>query len=422
MAKRDYYEVLGVGRDASLEEIKKAYRRLVRQYHPDINKDDPQAAEKFKEATEAYRILSDPQLREQYDRFGHAAFEQGAPGSAGGPGGPGTGWPFGGGFDINFEDLGLGDLFDFIFGSGRGRARATDPIPGDDLRYDLTLDLEAAVFGTEVELEVPRLEVCSRCRGSRSEPGSQPATCPACAGRGQIHQDRLTPFGRMVVSQTCPQCRGRGEVITRPCRECRGQGLVHRRSRLRVRIPPGVDTGDRVRLAGQGEAGLNGGPPGDLYVYITVRPHPTFQRQGADLVTEVPISIVQAALGAEIKVPTLDGKPEVVRIPEGTQTGEVFRLRGLGAPRVRGTGRGDLLVKVRVVTPTRLTPRQKELLRQFEAEWAQPQGAESRTGSDRAAGVEVKGENGKSGPDDGFLRRLRSHFQVSSPKERPSES
>lgn len=402
MAERDYYQVLGVERNASLDDIKKAYRRLVRQYHPDLNKDDPQAAEKFKEATEAYRVLSDPQLRAQYDRFGHEAFTRGAGAGAPGAGSPGgPGWPFGaGGFDINFEDLGLGDLFDLFFGGGRGRPGANEPIPGDDLRYDLTLDLEDAVFGTEVQLEVPRLEICPRCGGRRAEPGSSPETCPACRGRGQIQQERFTPFGRMVVSQTCPRCRGQGRVITSPCRECHGQGVVHRRRQIRVRIPAGVDTGDRVRVAGEGEAGLNGGPPGDLYVYINVRPHSTFRREGDDLRTEIPISFVQAALGAEVQVETLEGKKETVRIPEGTQTGQVFRLRGLGVPRVRGSGRGDLLVQVRVVTPTRLSPRQRELLREFEAEW---------------------GKNGRE-RDEGIFGRIRSHFQPGNASEGAGEA
>lgn len=363
MAQRDYYEVLGVSRDASLDDIKKAYRRLARQYHPDINKTDPEAPEKFKEATEAYRVLSDPQLRAQYDRLGPEAFAQGTPGT-GGAGGAG---PFGaGGWNINFEDLGLGDLFDFLFGGGGAGGRGTmAPERGDDLRADVTLDLEEAATGKRVDLNFTRVEICPHCHGQRSEPGTGTRRCPSCHGQGQIQQVRATPFGRMVVSQTCPQCHGRGSVIEVPCRECHGHGVVSRPTHLTVDIPAGVDTGDRIRLAGQGEAGVNGGPPGDLYVYVQVRPHQIFQRQRDDLICEVPISFTQAALGAEIQVPTLK-EPVLLRIPEGTQTGKVFTLRGHGMPRARGGGRGDLRVIVRVVTPTHLTAHQRELLRELE--------------------------------------------------------
>lgn len=361
MAKRDYYEVLGVSRDASEEEIKKAYRRLARKYHPDVNKDDPEAEAKFKEISEAYRILSDPQTRAQYDRFGHAAFD-GAQGAGPGPGQGGFD-PFGGfgGFG-GFGDF--DDIFDMFFGGGTQRRRSSGPKPGADLRYDLELSFEEAAFGLETEIEVPRTERCGRCQGRGAEPGTLIRDCPQCGGRGEIRDVRQTPFGRFVNVHPCPHCRGEGKVIDEPCRECRGAGVVTRRRKIKVKVPAGVDTGFRLRLAGEGEAGERGGPPGDLYVFITVRPHEFFQRKGTDVYCEVPISFAQAALGDEIEVPTLNGKV-TLKVPEGTQTGTQFRLRGHGVPDPRGYGRGDQYVTVRVVTPTRLTPRQKELLREF---------------------------------------------------------
>lgn len=353
MAKRDYYEVLGVPRGASEQEIKKAYRRLARQYHPDVNKDDPQAEEKFKEINEAYRVLSDPEARARYDQFGHAAFEQAGAGGGGDPFGGFGGFEGFGGFD---------DIFDMFF--GRTERRRAGPVRGADLRYDLEIDFEDAAFGTETEIEVPRIEVCPRCRGSRAEPGSPVRSCPHCGGSGEIRQVRQTAFGRFVNVQTCPSCRGEGKAIERPCAECRGAGTVHRIRRIKVKVPAGVDTGYRLRLAGEGEAGERGGPPGDLYVFITVRPHELFQRRGNDVVCEIPISFTQAALGDEIEVPTLDGRAKL-KVPEGTQTGTRFRLRGKGIPDPRGYGRGDQFVEVRVVTPTRLTERQRELLKAF---------------------------------------------------------
>lgn len=371
MAKRDYYEVLGVSRDADEQEIKKAYRRLARQYHPDVNKDDPDAEAKFKEISEAYQVLSNPQTRAQYDRFGHAAFEQGGAGAGAGGADPFGGFGGFGGFE------GFDDIFDMFFGGGTGRRRSSGPRRGADLRYDLELDFEEAAFGVETEISVPRTETCDHCHGKRAEPGTPVRDCPQCGGSGEVRQVRQTAFGRFINVQTCGRCRGEGKVFETPCRVCRGAGTVHRERRIKVKIPAGVDDGYRVRLSGEGEAGERGGPPGDLYVFITVRPHEFFRREQNDVYCEVPISFVQAALGDEIEVPTLEGKT-TLKIPEGTQGGTRFRLRGLGIPDPRGYGRGDQYVTVRVVTPTRLTPRQRELLREFA----------------RAGGEKVEGEKG----------------------------
>lgn len=354
MAKRDYYEVLGVERNASEDEIKKAYRKQARQNHPDVNKDDPQAESRFKEINEAYKVLSHPEARARYDQYGHAAFD---PAAAGGGGAPGAD-PFGGGFGaVDFDDI-----FDMFFGGGR--RRRTGPERGADLRYDLELEFREAAFGVEKEIEVPRTEECAHCRGNGAEPGTPIRTCPDCRGTGELRQARQTVFGQFVNVQTCPRCRGEGKRAEKPCQECRGRGAVHRLRRLPVRIPAGVEDGMQVRLPGEGEAGGRGGPPGDLYVYVVVRPDPVFRRSQNDLRCEVPISFAQAALGDEIAVPTLEGTAKL-KIPEGTQTGTLFRLRGLGVPSVHGHGRGDLLVAVRVATPKRLTPRQRELLREF---------------------------------------------------------
>lgn len=353
VSKRDYYEVLGVPRTASLDEIKKAYRRLARQLHPDVNKDDPHAADKFKELTEAYQVLSNEESRRKYDQFGHAAFEQGA-----GPGGPG-------GADFSwFEDFpDLSDLFDLFMG-GAWRRRATGPQRGADLRYDLTIGFEEAAFGTEKEIEVPRTEICPRCHGNQAEPGTPIRTCPHCHGTGHIQMVQNTFFGRMATTRVCEACGGQGKLVDTPCRECHGQGVVHRQRRLKVRIPAGVDEGTRIRLAGEGEAGSRGGSPGDLYVFVRVKPHKLFVRQGLDIRCQVPITFAQAALGAEIQVPTLEGTMPL-RIPEGTQTGSVFRLRGKGIPSLQGFGRGDQFVEVKVVTPTKLNPRQRRLFKEL---------------------------------------------------------
>ncbi|MFU8813794.1 MAG: molecular chaperone DnaJ [Pseudomonadales bacterium] len=345
MAKRDYYDVLGVGREAGEAEIKKAYRRLAMKLHPDRNPEDPSAADRFREASEAYEVLADAEKRQAYDRFGHAAVD-----------GSGGGGFSGGGFSDIF-----GDVFGDIFGGAGGRGRSS-VMRGADLRYTLELDLEQAVRGDSVEIKIPVLSACEQCDGSGSKPGSSPSTCPDCGGMGQIRVAQ----GFFSLQQTCPRCRGAGQVITDPCGKCGGHGRVEKRKTLDVRIPGGVDTGDRIRLTGEGEAGMNGGPPGDLYVQIEVREHPIFTREGRNLLCEVPIDFVHAALGGELEVPTLDGRVKL-KIPPETQTGKLFRLRGKGVTPVRGGGVGDLLCKVMVETPVNLTEKQKDLLREFQA-------------------------------------------------------
>ncbi len=348
MSKRDYYEVLGVNRDASEDELKKAYRRLAMKYHPDRNPDDPDAEEKFKEASEAYEILNNAEQREAYDRFGHAGVD---PSQGGGPGGFS--------FEGNFGDI-FGDVFGDIFGGGRGGGRSNGMGRGADLRYNMHLDLEQAVQGDTVEIRIPVLAVCEDCDGTGAAPGTSPTTCPDCGGTGQVRVSQ----GFFSLQQTCPRCRGQGVIITDPCRTCGGAGRVEKRKTLSVKIPAGVDTGDRIRLTGEGEAGVNGGPPGDLYVQVEVNDHPIFVREGRHLYCEVPISFVDAALGGELEVPTLDGRVKL-KIPAETQTGKVFRLRGKGVTQVRGSGVGDLLCKVVVETPVKLTSDQKDLLEQF---------------------------------------------------------
>lgn len=350
MAKRDYYEVLGVSKDASTDEIKKAYRKLARKYHPDANPGDQNAEAKFKEINEAYVILCDPEKRASYDRFGHAGA---------------NGQDFGGfgGFGGGFGDFGgFGDIFDMFFGGG-GRRR-TGPEKGADIRTDMEISLKEAAFGLEREIKVPRVETCGTCGGSRAAAGTKPRTCSACGGTGQMQYAQNTPFGRIVQSRTCDHCRGTGQIIDKPCPTCRGAGQVRRTRSIKVNVPPGVDNGSRLRLAGEGEAGTRGGPPGDLYVYIHVKPHPVFQREGDDLICEIPISFAQAALGDELDVPTLEGKARL-KVPEGTQSGTVFRMKGKGIPHINGYGQGDQHVRVKVVTPTKLNERQRELLKEF---------------------------------------------------------
>lgn len=357
MSKKDYYEVLEVSKSASEDEIKKAFRKLARQHHPDVNRDNPKAAEeKFKEINEAYEVLSDTEKRRQYDQFGHAAFD--GAGAGAGPGGFGG---FGGGGGIN-------DIFDMFFGGqsgfGFGGGRPSGPERGADLRYDMEISFEQAAFGLETEIQVPRTEDCPTCHGSGAAPGTHPETCPNCRGTGQTQVVQNTPFGRMVNVKACDRCRGEGKIVHSPCKECNGRGKVRNRRRIKIKIPAGVDTGSRLRVAHEGEAGTRGGPTGDLYVYIFVKPNNLFTREGDDVICEVPISIVQATLGDEIEVPTLDGKVKL-RIPEGTQSGVTLRLKEKGIPHLRGHGRGDQHVRVKVVTPKKLTERQRELLREF---------------------------------------------------------
>jgi len=347
MAKRDYYEVLGVERGADEAELKKAYRRLAMKYHPDRNPDDKSAEEKFKEANEAYEVLSDSGKRTAYDQYGHAGVDQSMGGGAG----------FGAG-GANFSDI-FGDVFSDFFGGGRGGGRG-GPQRGSDLRYTLELNLEEAVRGTTVTIRVPTLVHCKTCDGSGAKRGTAPVTCTTCGGIGQVRMQQ----GFFSVQQTCPRCHGSGKMIADPCPDCRGQGRVEEHKTLSVKVPAGVDSGDRIRLAGEGEAGTLGGPPGDLYVVVSVREHPIFQRDGKHLYCEVPISFADAALGGELEVPTLDGRVKL-KIPEGSQTGKLFRLRGKGVAPVRGGAAGDLMCRVVVETPVNLSKRQRELLEEF---------------------------------------------------------
>ena len=341
-SKRDYYEVLGVDRGADVDTIKKAYRKVAMKNHPDRNPGDTAAEERFKEASEAYQVLSDNERRGQYDRFGHAAFEQG------------------GGFDFSgagFEDI-FGDIFGDFFGGGRRRGSRASR--GDDLRYDLEIEFEEAIFGVERKIQIPRLATCETCGGEGTREGASRETCLACAGAGQVRYQQ----GLFSVAKTCGECQGAGTVIRDPCRDCSGAGAVRKQQSLSVKIPAGVDQGSRLKLRGEGEAGQRGGPSGDLYVVLHVREHAIFRRDGSDVICGVPIAMTQAALGCEIEVPTPHGVVKM-KIPAGTQSGKVFRLKGKGAPDLRGYGSGDTLARVVVETPRKMTKRQKELLQEF---------------------------------------------------------
>ncbi|NMG53224.1 molecular chaperone DnaJ [Aromatoleum aromaticum] len=349
MAKRDYYEVLGVNRDASDNEIKKAYRKLAMKHHPDRNPDNKDSEDHFKEAKNAYEILSDAQKRAAYDRYGHAGVD---PSAGAGPGGQGFD-----GFADAFSDI-FGDIFGGAGGAGRGRSNV---YRGADLRYNLEISLEEAARGADKTIRIPTVEECETCHGSGAKPGTQPKPCPTCGGAGQVRIQQ----GFFSIQQTCPKCHGTGRIIPDPCRDCGGAGRVKRQKTLEVKIPAGIDEGMRLRHAGHGEPGVNGGPPGDLYVEIHIRAHPVFQRDHDDLHCEMPISITTAALGGEIEIPTLEGMARL-KIPAETQSGKVFRLRGKGIRNVRSQGHGDLMCHVVVETPVNLTERQKELLREFE--------------------------------------------------------
>ncbi|MCD1127149.1 molecular chaperone DnaJ [Jinshanibacter sp. LJY008] len=358
MAKKDYYEILGVGRDADEREIKKAYKRLAMKHHPDRNQGDKDSEEKFKEIKEAYEVLTDAQKKAAYDQYGHAAFEQG------GMGGGGFGGGFSGGGDFN--DI-FGDVFGDIFGGRRQRASR-----GSDLQYTMTLTLEEAVRGVTKEIRIPTLAECDVCYGSGAKVGTSSITCSTCHGAGQVQMRQ----GFFAVQQTCPTCHGRGKIIKDPCNKCHGQGRVEKTKTLSVKIPAGVDTGDRIRLSGEGEAGENGAPSGDLYVQVQVKQHPIFERDGNNLYCEVPINFAMAALGGEIEVPTLDGRVNL-KVPAETQTGKLFRMRGKGVKSVRGGSQGDLLCRVVVETPVKLNDKQKQLLRELEESLGGEKGAKN---------------------------------------------
>ena len=361
MAKRDYYEILGISPNSSSEEIKKAYRRLAVKYHPDKNRDNSkEAEEKFKEVSEAYKILSDGEKRKIYDQYGHAGLQ--ADVGAGGGGFTGSDFDpftiFNEVFGQRSSSGGGGGIFDNLFG---GRTSSRGGQPGSDLQYALEITFKEAAFGTEKEVQVPRYETCSNCRGSGVKPGSSPQTCPSCGGTGSIAVSQ----GFFSMSRTCTQCHGRGTVIKDPCKECRGSGRVRRTRRVKVKIPAGIDNGSHLRLAGQGEAGLRGGPTGDLYITIRVRAHPIFKREGDTVICEIPITFTQAALGGEIRVPTLNGRARL-KVPPGTQTNKIFRLRKMGIPHLHSSGRGDQWVKVIIETPVNLSAEQKQLLKRLE--------------------------------------------------------
>jgi molecular chaperone DnaJ len=342
--KRDYYEVLGVSRNASVEEIKKAFRKLAMRYHPDRNKEDGAEA-RFKEIGEAYEVLSDSEKRAAYDRFGHAGLQ-----------GIDFGQPFEG-----FDFGGFGDIFDAFFG-GSATRRAREAQRGADRRVDIEIDFEEAAFGCEKEIEVVRNERCPRCGGHRAEPGSQLSRCPSCEGSGQVRRVSRSFFGQFVNVATCPQCHGEGRIINDPCKDCKGAGRQRQTRKLLIKIPAGVSDGSQMRLSGEGDVGANGGGPGHLYLVISVRPHPRFQRDEDDLIYDLELSLPQAALGCEAEIPTLEGKPHTLKIPAGTQSGRVFVLKGKGVPRLHGGGRGDLLVRASIIVPTRLTDEQRGLL------------------------------------------------------------
>jgi molecular chaperone DnaJ len=375
--KRDYYDVLSVNRGANQDEIRSAYRKLARQYHPDVNK-AADAESRFKEINEAYEVLSDENKRSAYDRFGHAGVSNGS--------GDGTG--FGGGFG-GFG--GFEDIFNDFFGFGaRQSAARSGPRRGNDLRYDLPLSFEEAIFGCEKEIEVPRMETCSACSGSGAEPGTQPVRCPQCNGSGQVRHVQQSFIGQFVNVTTCPRCQGEGEIVTTPCQQCKGQKQVRQMRTIKVKVPPGVDDGQQIRLTAEGESGFHNGPAGNLYVVLTVKEHAFFRRVENDIHVEVTVNVAQAALGDEITVPTLVGE-EKVTIPAGTQSGEVFRLRAKGVPFLRRSGRGDQIVLVRVATPSGLNEKQKTLLREL----------------GKTLGREVVSQGGK-----GFFEKVKDAFRV----------
>jgi molecular chaperone DnaJ len=346
MEDRDYYKILGVTRDASEEEIKKSYRKIAMQYHPDRNPGNKEAEEKFKIASEAYEVLRDPEKREIYDRYGMEGLK-------------GTGFTGFGGFEDIFSAF--GDIFEDFFGFGTTHRRRTRARQGADLRYDLRISFYDAAFGKEIEVEIPKNMLCDVCNGTGAKPGTYPTNCPNCKGTGQVTRSQ----GFFTISTTCGQCHGDGKYISHPCKECRGHGRVSKNKKIQIKIPPGVETGSKLRIRAEGDEGERGGPPGDLFVFIYVEPHDFFSREGDDIICQIPISFVQAALGSEIEIPTLNGKRKLT-IPKGTESGEIFRIKAEGFPKLRGYGRGDQLVQVIVRTPRNLTKRQEEILQEFE--------------------------------------------------------
>ena len=379
--KRDYYDVLGVAKSASDDEIKKAHRKLAKKYHPDLNRDNPEAAEKFKELNEAYEVLSDKDKRARYDQFGFAGVDPNY--------GAGQGGGFSGGFG-GFDMGDLGDIFGSFFGGGSSRSRRNAPQRGETIQQRVMLSFEEAAFGCEKEITINRTERCEECEGTGAEKGSSAETCSNCHGSGVVTQTQRTPLGMFQTQAACPNCRGTGKIIRKPCKKCSGTGKTRNSRTLKVKIPAGIDDGQSIQLRGQGNAGSNGGPSGDIIVTIGIRPHPIFTRDGNNVICEIPISFPQAALGDTLQVPTIDGKVEYT-IPEGTQTGTVFRLRGKGIQNVNGRGRGDQYVRVNIEVPTRLTEHQKKLLRDFESSTTDENQAQRKSFWDKVKDV-LKGE------------------------------
>ena len=354
--KRDYYEVLGVSRGASEDEIKKAYKKMARKYHPDLNPGDKTAEEKFKEVNEAYEVLSDADKKARYDQYGHAGVDPNF--GAGG---------FGGGFDGGFDFGDLGDIFGSFFGGGFGGGRRTNPNApqrGESIRMSIAISFEEAAFGCEKAVTVERYETCDTCHGNGCAPGTSPEVCPDCHGTGTVQVRRQTPMGVFATSSPCPKCGGKGRIIHQPCKDCRGSGMVRKKKTIQASIPAGIDNGQTISIRGQGNAGKNGGPAGDLLITITVRPHEMFRREGTSVLCEAPITFTQAVLGAELEIPTIDGKVKYT-LPEGTQSGTTFRLKGKGIPSINGRGRGDQYVTVYIETPKNLNKEQKEALKKF---------------------------------------------------------
>ena len=355
--KRDYYEVLGINKGASADEIKKAYKKMARKYHPDLNPGDKSAEEKFKEVNEAYEVLSDPDKKARYDQYGHAGVDPNF--GAGGFGG--------GGFDGSFDFGDLGDIFGSFFGGVFGGGRRTNPNApqrGESIRMSIAISFEEAAFGCEKEVTVERYETCDTCHGNGCAPGTSPEVCPDCHGTGTVQVRRQTPMGVFATSSPCPKCGGKGRIIHQPCKDCRGSGLLRKKKTIQASIPAGIDNGQTISIRGQGNAGKNGGPAGDLLITITVRPHELFRREGTSVLCEAPITFTQAVLGAELEIPTIDGKVKYT-LPEGTQSGTTFRLKGKGIPSINGRGRGDQYVTVYIETPKNLNKEQKEALKKF---------------------------------------------------------